>query len=96
MYNILEIFVYLQFISKMDCSSCGHINLSHSWVPFGIKLNVSPITITPNHEANVLLGVVIKKDPPGYIKQFKNCFDYSFIFYLVTIEYNYSIKIIID
>jgi len=30
-----------------------------------MKLNVSPITLTPNHEHIVLLGVVINKEPPG-------------------------------
>lgn len=61
--------LYLQLISKIDCNSCGHINLSHSCVPFGIKFNNSPNVTTPNHENKVLFGVVINKDPPGCIKQ---------------------------
>lgn len=72
--QIINTIVYLQLISKMDCSSCGQINFSHSWVPFGRKLNVSPIITTLNHEDNVLLGVVINKDPPGYIKQYKKLY----------------------
>lgn len=46
------------------------MNFSHSWVPFGMKLNVSPINITFNHEQIVLFGVVTNKDPPGWKKKY--------------------------
>jgi len=61
--------LYLQLFSKIDCNSWGHMNFSHSWVPFGMKLNVSPNTITLNHEQIVLFGVVTNKDPPGCKKE---------------------------
>ncbi len=56
----------------MRCTSIGDMNCSQSCVPFGTRfVKFSATTMAPNQEQKVLLNVVMKIDPPGFVTSMK-------------------------